>query len=237
MDNTMLLIIISFFTSGITAVVGFGGGLLLIAVMTTMLPPFAIVPVHGIVQLFSNGSRAIFSKKDIDWKIIPIFLIGVIAGCSMAFPFLKYISTEYLRMPMGLFILLMIWLPQMKLKHRLPDVALLLGAVQGFSTLFAGATGALNSPYLMRKGLSANQIIATHSFMMTIVHTVKIIFFGLLGFAFSDYFFLLGGMTIAVVTGSYAGTKVRYKIPNNKLKFVIKLIITLLALRMVWLAI
>lgn len=41
---------------------------------------------------------------------------------------------------------------------------------------------------------------------MTIVHPVKILTFGLPGFASGPHLFLMGTMIVAVVYGSYAGT-------------------------------
>ena len=52
------LIIASFFTSALTAAVGIGGGLSMLALMAYVIPPFALIPVHGLVQLGSNASRA-----------------------------------------------------------------------------------------------------------------------------------------------------------------------------------
>ena len=60
MTNDILLILIAFGTSTLTAITGIGGGMMLIAIMPGFLPAAAIVPVHGMVQLFSNSSRAFF---------------------------------------------------------------------------------------------------------------------------------------------------------------------------------
>ncbi|MBT3334540.1 MAG: sulfite exporter TauE/SafE family protein, partial [Rhodospirillaceae bacterium] len=54
----ILLLGISAFTSLISAAFGLGGGLVLLAVMATVMPAAALVPVHGVVQIGSNFGRA-----------------------------------------------------------------------------------------------------------------------------------------------------------------------------------
>ncbi len=56
MSNDLLLIVIAGATSMLTAVTSIGGGMMLIVIMPGFLPAAAIVPVHALVQLFSNSS-------------------------------------------------------------------------------------------------------------------------------------------------------------------------------------
>ena len=46
----------SFLGGGVSAITGMGGGVFLFSMMTFTLPITTIVPVHGLVQLFSNLS-------------------------------------------------------------------------------------------------------------------------------------------------------------------------------------
>ena len=63
------LVALSFFTSALTAAVGIGGGVVLLAVMASFLPPLVVLPVHGIVQLGSNSGRAAVMRAHIHWRI------------------------------------------------------------------------------------------------------------------------------------------------------------------------
>ena len=228
-----LLITAAFFSSSLTAVLGLGGGMLLISVMSVFLPPAAVVPVHGVIQFASNASRGAFAPRDIRRDILWPFLVGCLLGTLAGSQVVMKVPTELLPLPLGVFILLMTWLPQIKKKLWFPGRFLSLGFVQAFLTLFVGATGPLNLPFLMRAGLTRDQLVVTAAAFMTIVHLVKIITFGLLGFAFGPYLLLMVLMTIAVVGGSYAGTKLRHKVPEQLFRTVFKGLITLLALRMI----
>ena len=231
--DSLLLVIAAFLSSSLTAVLGLGGGMLLISVMSVFLPAAAIVPVHGVVQFASNASRGAFSPQEIRRDILWPFLIGCLIGALAGSRIVLRVPAELLPLPLGVFILTMTWLPQIKKNLWFPGRFLSLGFVQAFLTLFVGATGPLNMPFLIRAGLSRDQLVVTGAAFMTIVHLVKIITFGLLGFAFGPYLALMLLMIIAVISGSYVGTRLRHKVPEQLFLLAFKLLITLLAMRMI----
>jgi hypothetical protein len=51
--------VVSFAGSFITAAFGIGGGIAFLADCAVLLPPAAIIPIHGVVQLGSNSVRAL----------------------------------------------------------------------------------------------------------------------------------------------------------------------------------
>lgn len=232
--TTAFLITASFLSSTLTAILGVGGGMLLISVMAVAMPPAAIVPVHGVAQLASNASRGLFALKEIRWQIFWPFLVGCLIGAVAGSRLLIRFPAEFLPVPLGLFILVMTWMPQIRQNFWLPGRFFSLGLVQAVLTLFVGATGPLNMPFLLRAGLSRDQIVVTASALMTLVHLIKIVTFGLLGFAFGAHLVLMAGMVVAVIAGSYAGTRLRQHVPEELFRKIFKVLITLLALRMIF---
>lgn len=231
--DSFFLVVAAFFSSSLTAVLGLGGGMLLISVMSVFLPPVAVVPVHGVVQFASNASRGAFSLKDIRQEIIWPFLGGCLVGALAGSRVVLKVPSDLLPLPLGVFILAMTWLPQIKKKLWFPGKFWSLGVVQAFLTLFVGATGPLNMPFLIRAGLSRDQLVVTGAAFMTIVHLIKIVTFGLLGFAFGPYALLMLLMVFAVISGSFAGTRLRHKVPEQLFLKAFKVLITLLAIRMI----
>ena len=63
-----LLVAASLVTSFITAAFGIGGGVVLLVFLALVLPPAALIPVHGIVQLGSNAGRACIMLKEVVWR-------------------------------------------------------------------------------------------------------------------------------------------------------------------------
>jgi uncharacterized membrane protein YfcA len=231
--NELLLVVTSFFASTLAGVTAMGGGILLISVMAAFLPPFAIVPIHGAVMLASNATRALFGLRHMEWRIFRQFLCGGVVGAAIGSRFIWSIPPEAIPLLLGSFILVVTWMPAFKVESRLPLKFFWLGGIQTFLSLFVGATGPLLSLFLLREGLGRDRLVVTHALLMTSVHVLKVTTFGLVGFVFRPYLLLLAGMIAAVTLGSYFGTYVRAKVPEKPFRRVLKVLLTLLALRMI----
>jgi len=107
--NELVLGLISFSTSVVTATLGLGGGLLLIAILPSFLPLNALIPVHGLAQISSNLSRAYFGYKDIQYSVIPKFLAGSLVGVGLFALLLNLMSIKYIPLFIGTYILLSLW--------------------------------------------------------------------------------------------------------------------------------
>jgi uncharacterized membrane protein YfcA len=108
-----------------------------------------------------------------------------------------------------------------------------LGWVQAFLGLFVGATGPLGPPVLLREGVRKDRLVATEAVFMSCVHLLKVMTFGFLGFVFRPYLVLLAAMIAAVTLGSWVGTRLRPRLPEPVFRVLIKVILTILAVRMV----
>ena len=68
---------------------------------------------------------------------------------------------------------------------------------------------------------------------MSVNHALRAIVFGILGFSFAPWLWLILGMVAAGVMGSWVGTRLRARIPQQSFQRWFKWLISLLALRMV----
>lgn len=73
----MFLLASALLGSFMTASVGAGGGIFLSVMMASWLPPAAITPVHGLVQLGSNAGRACLTWRHIRWPVIADFSLAL----------------------------------------------------------------------------------------------------------------------------------------------------------------
>ena len=69
----LVLVATSFAASLITVAFGIGGGGVLLAVMAILVPPAALIPTHGVIQIGSNLGRALITFGRIFWPAIPAF--------------------------------------------------------------------------------------------------------------------------------------------------------------------
>src|SRR5690606_39818722 len=93
--TTAVLVAASALTSAVTASLGIGGGVLLLAILAIAMPPGAIIPVHGMVQLGSNLSRASMTLRHINLRLILWFAPGALLGAWLGSLFLVDRSEEH----------------------------------------------------------------------------------------------------------------------------------------------
>jgi len=223
---------VTLITSMIAGVFGFGGGMLLIAILPAFIGPSLIIPLHGIAQLASNSSRTLFSLNDVKWMLLPPFLIGSILGSFIAVTFLSSIPVDYIPVAIGLYMLLNLWNKSFSNAISKYESYYLLGFLQTGLGLIVGATGPIVLSVLTKQLKSKDQIIATSSMCMTISHLAKIpVYFTLTSSLFSNLS-LISYMVVGAIIGSFFGTKLRLAANNDRIIKIIKWLITLLAIRM-----
>ncbi|NRA86316.1 MAG: sulfite exporter TauE/SafE family protein [Rhizobiales bacterium] len=235
--SAVFLIISSMFTSAFTAAFGLGGGVVMLALLVHFLPIAVVIPIHGVIQMGSNSSRAILLRHFIDWKIILYFLIGAIVGAFIGGQFVVILPEQFLLTILGLFILYVVWGPKPKKIQPNKYIFAIGGAIVTFLTMFIGATGPLLMSFLPRSKLSPEQISATHGMLMVVQHGLKLIIFGILGFQFFQWAIFLSIMVAGGFIGSNLGCFILNKLPEKWFKIGMNVILTLLALRMLYEAI
>ncbi|MFT5218689.1 MAG: putative membrane protein YfcA [Planctomycetota bacterium] len=229
-----VLILFSLITSMLTAITGVGGGMILIALMPGFLPAASIVPVHAMVQLFSNSSRTLFGWHHLRREFALAFIVGALAGGLLAAGFTRQINLEYTPLLIAGYILFSVWGPKMKFDLPARGELISIGFLQTALSMIVGATGPLGQTSLLRRGLHRDELVVTAAFMMSFTHLIKIFLFALLGFSFVDHWKIILGMSGAVILGAYIGTHIRYRISEAIYRKVLRWLLTLLALRMAY---
>jgi uncharacterized membrane protein YfcA len=235
MTSNILLILIAGATSALTAVTGIGGGMMLIAIMPGFMPAAAIVPVHAVVQLFANSSRALFGWRYLRWEFALAFIAGSIAGGGIAASIAREINLEYTPLFIAAYILFIVWGPPLKFNKPPPGEFVIIGAIQTGLSMLVGATGPLSQAALMARDLKRDALVVSGALMTSFTHLIKVLLFGLMGFSFSSYWQLILGMSMAVIVGALIGTRIRNRVPEALFRRILKWALTLLALRMIYL--
>jgi len=232
----LLLTTIAFLTSMISAVVGFGGGVMLMAILVSLavLPINALIPVHGLTQISSNLSRAYFGYKDIQYEVIPKFLLGSIVGISLFTGILTILSLEYVPLFIGSYILLSLWSKKFNERIKRYENYYIIGFFQTGLSMVVGATGPLTMTLLFKDYNDKNKVVATGAALMSITHLSKIIVFTYFGFVFFDYLWIIIAMVLGAIFGSFVGTKLRHLIDGKKFTIILKVLLTTLALKIIF---
>lgn len=229
-----LLIGTSFLTSLLTACLGAGGGVMLLGVMAQIIPPQAIIPLHGMVQLGSNANRAAMLIRHIDRPLILTFLPGAAVGALLGSLVLISLTPTLFYLSIAGFILYLCWgpsLPRIVMGRR---GTLLMGALTTFLTLFVGATGPLIGAYLKQLYHQRFTIVATLAAVMSLQHVIKIAVFQQAGFSLVPWLPLAAAMITSGAIGTWAGLRILKHMPERHFAPVFNWVLTLLAIRLVW---
>ncbi|MGI9332326.1 MAG: TSUP family transporter [Gammaproteobacteria bacterium] len=231
------LLVASFITSAMTAGVGIGGGVALISVMASVLPPAVVLPAHGVVQLGSNAGRAFVMRANVDWAIVAPFAAGSVAGVALASPLVVALPQDALQLILAAFVLYSVWAPKPKgLAVRGAGYSVV-GTVSSFCTMFVGGTGVLVAAFWSPQRMGRQGLVATHAACMTLQHGFKVIAFGLLGFQFAGWAAMLAAMIGSGFLGTLVGKAVLDRIPQAAFARAFRLVLTALALRLLWLGV
>lgn len=231
--NELILGLLTFFTSTVAGIVGVGGGMMLIVILPSFLPLNALIPIHGLTQVSSNLSRAIFGYKDVQFEVIPKFLLGSAIGIGMFTAVLTLISLEYVPLFIGVYILLSLWSEKFNEKIKRYENYFLAGFFQTGLSIVVGATGPLTMTLLLKDYKDKNKVVATGAVLMSITHILKLFVFMYFGFVFFDYIGVIIAMIIGAVTGSWVSTKLRDKIDGKKFTIILKVLLTALAIQVI----
>lgn len=231
---TVLLLASSTITSMITASLGAGGGVLLLLLMASWMPPAAIIPVHGMIQLGSNLGRATLIWRHIDWRVIAAFLPGVISGAALGAWLLVNLPAHIWQLAIAVFVLYLCWGPALpKSAFGTPGV-FLASALTSFISLFVGATGPLVAAFIKQIHVDRFQTVATFATAMTLQHAPKALVFGAAGFMFFEWLPFMLAMIICGFAGTWIGLHVLRSLSNRKFTLIFNLVLTVLAIRLLW---
>jgi len=227
------LVLLSCFTSMLSASVGIGGGTALLAVMAQVIPIKAMIPVHGAIQLGSNFGRAAVLSPQVNWLMVVWFLTGSLLGALIGGQIVVTLPVTILKLTLGLFILVSVWTPTVS--GSTGDIRRLVGMgfLSTLLTMFVGATGPFVIALIKSFKLTPPSVVATSAACLVIQHLLKVMVFGLLGFAFAPYALLIILMVLSGLIGTFIGAKLLLKVDEKKFKRWLDILLTALALRLV----
>jgi uncharacterized protein len=227
-------------TSIVSGVMGMAGGMLLLAVMLLRLEPSVAIPVHGIVQMVSNGSRAWFLRRHVDWRSVARFVWPLLPGGALGIWLLAYVPPSGSRIAIGAFVLASTWLKSFFAIGRAESARRALpvgGALVGFFSTLVGATGPLLGPFILALELGSQGTIATLAGCQIFQHASKVLLFGLRGFDLAAYLLPGALLCVCAVLGSAIGTRLLDHLPDKAFKLLVRITLSALALQQLYVGI
>ena len=172
------LLLAVFFTSTLSGIFGMAGGLVLLAILLAILPVGTAIAVQGAIQIIANGSRAWFSREFIDWRILGIICLGLVAAAAILF-IVRY-TPDLATVCIGIGLLpVLVWIPKgwLALDASKPHHAFICGFLGGGLNLTVGVSGPTVDIFFIRTPMDRRTIIATKAATQVVSHAAKVVFY------------------------------------------------------------
>lgn len=232
-EPEITLPLVALLTSVISGISGLGGGTILMAFMAQTVDPRTLIPMHGLVQLGSNGSRVILGLREVDWRIVGKFFWGAVLGGALGFMIPFELNPKVIGLSVGLFILISTWLPISAMFAKIGGPYWFLGAASTFISLFIGVSGPLVHPILVReKNLNRHAFIATEACCAGLTHLAKLAVYASWGVSMWARAPTLAIMVAMTFAGAFIGKKLLHKFSEKQFHVFIRILVTALAIRL-----
>jgi uncharacterized membrane protein YfcA len=241
---------------------GIGGGIIVIPALSALYLRQTIIPHEQIMQMavgtslaimIATSSSALFAhhkRKSVDWSLVKLMLPGLMVGAILGALMASFISSEFLQILFGIFLLLigfrMVWNKKtIELHHAVSTWVIRITSlfIGGLSSLLGVGGGILLVPFFLRCKLDMHQvagtsiacglaigIVATSSFMLTGFFAARPVP-GSTGYIYWPAFF---GVAVASVLFAPLGAFLAHKLPANFLKRMLGVFLLLTACDMLW---
>ncbi len=242
----IILTISALITSSISAVLGMGGGIILLGIMAIIIPDgYMVIALHGMIQLFSNTTRTFIFRNHIKIYVIKDFGIGALMGAIISGMIIyiliqiydvdsaSQIKVDFLKPIIGIFIIWYLFLKKPK-KERKEVSFLRVGGISGISSIFVGATGPLIAPFFLNSDFKKENIIANKAAGQMITHLTKIpLFIFFFNVNYIKEYAVLIPLIISVYIGTNLGKRLLSFIPEKTFKILFKICLTIIAIRLI----
>lgn len=194
----------------LSAVAGFGGGVLLLPVFTALFGLRVAVPVLTLTQLSSNSARVWFNRRDLDRSVLRWFAAGAVPFAVAGGLLLARAPLEPLTRLLGGFLIGVVgWRRLAPHPARpAPRSFAAVGAVSGLGSALLGSVGPLTAPFFLAYGLTRAAYIGTEAAAALSLHAAKLAAYGA-GHLLSGPVLLYGvALTPATLLGAWTGRAV-----------------------------
>ena len=173
------VVLAAFVTATVSGVLGMAGGLLLMGALLLVLPATTAFVAHGLLQLVSNGWRAVLHRRHVSGRILGWYALGS-ASAAALLAAVRYVpSTPLTYLFLGL-VPLLVWLPRgvLRLDASRPAHAVAAGLAVTSVNLVAGVAGPLLDVFFVRTSLGRHAVVATKAATQVLSHSAKIVLYG-----------------------------------------------------------
>ena len=233
----LLLVLASFIAWFISSLAGGGSPFIIIPMVNFLLEPQAVPPIVTTGMLLGNSQRAFLLWQYIDWQLTWWYLPGAVTGAILGAFVFTQTQLQWLQVLLGLFLVSSVFSFGFKKEQsfKVPGWFFLpAGFVYAFLSGLIGSIGPVLNPFYLNYGLVKEEMIATKSAHVLVVHVVKMITYAALGalsLPYLGYGLVIG---IAAIPANWLGQMALQKISDEQFRQFVIALVTISGLLILW---
>lgn len=200
---------------------GFGSSVFFVPIGNFYFDFHSVLGLTAVFHLSSNISKIFLFRKGLDKFLIlyigaPSVLFVIVGGILS-----KYISTLYLEIVLGIFLVALSTLFLIKKNMVIApnkQNSVIGGILSGFSAGFLGTGGAIRGLTMAAFNLEKSIFIATSAFIDFMIDFARTIVYYQNGYINPDHLIYIPFLFVIGLVGTYIGKKILEKIPQDKFK-------------------
>ncbi|WP_426513918.1 sulfite exporter TauE/SafE family protein [Dactylosporangium sp. McL0621] len=207
----------AFLLAVLSAVAGFGGGVLLLPVFTALFGFRVAVPILTLTQISSNVARMWLNRRELRWPLIGWFAAGAVPFAVAGGLLLAHAPLGVLKRGLGVFLIgVVAWRRWSRTPRKPPDRAFsAVGAASGLGSALLGSVGPLTAPFFLAYGLTRAAYVGTEAAGAVTLHLSKVAAYGAGDLLTSRVLFFGAALTPATLAGAWVGRKIVGRISDR----------------------
>ncbi|MFC4149788.1 sulfite exporter TauE/SafE family protein [Micromonospora mangrovi] len=200
----------AFVLAALSAVTGFGGGVLLLPVFTALFGLRVAVPVLTLAQLSSNGARVWLNRRELRGDLAGRFALGAVPFAVAGALLLAHAPLAALKRLLGVFLLAVVAWRHGGRRPRRPTgrTFVAVGAASGIGSALLGSVGPLTAPFFLAYGLTRAAYVGTEAAGALTLHVAKTVGYAAGGLVTRDVVLLGAALTPATLAGAWVGRRI-----------------------------
>jgi uncharacterized membrane protein YfcA len=219
----IILILVGLAAGLLSGSVGFGGGMIILPVITYFYGVEVAVPISTIAQLLSNLSRAAIGYKDIHWNKVGLFLLLAAPLTAVGAYGFAIVPKQAMTRVLCIFLIIFA-IVKLTGKIKLPEnkaTALIGGGITGLTNGLLGISGPISSAVFMTFNLTPVAYIASEAASATAMHVIKALMYNKLELMDWAIFFNGVYIGIALMLGNFISMKFIRNVNKKRYKKVV----------------
>lgn len=232
MLDLALLALASFVAALASSSLSIGGGYILFGAATLLYPLPAAIALQPVLSYSSLVSRSVAFRDAIAWDIVRPFSAGSLAGVALGLVVYRMMPERGLALAVGTAMLVLACVRPVIAAHHTRKAYVAVGSLHALSGTVLGL-GSVLQPVLLNAGIDRRTLVGTFATCLLALEGIRTLGYAASGFSYRPYALPIAVAVATGIAGTWAGRALIGRLPESWFRWILRIMISLLALRLV----